>query len=181
MWLQLCWAHLIRDVKYLTTLPDRATRGYGQRLLVAVKALFRTWHRRQETPEKRWQCAAAQARRELLAVVRRAPMRTEAQNIAKRFRTHGDAYFTFLNTPGIEPTNNGPERQIRFLAIDRKITQGTRGVAGASGSGPFWRRVPNRTGRPSTSSTARSSPPSTITPSPLSCLYLRDRVPISEI
>jgi hypothetical protein len=29
--LQLCWAHLIRDVKYLTTLSDRATRGYGQR------------------------------------------------------------------------------------------------------------------------------------------------------
>jgi transposase len=27
VWLQLCWAHLIRDVKYLTTLSDRATQG----------------------------------------------------------------------------------------------------------------------------------------------------------
>jgi len=42
------------------------------------------------------------------------------------FHNHGDEYFTFLDRPGIEPTNNGPERQIRFLAIDRKITQGTR-------------------------------------------------------
>ena len=58
------------------------------------------------------------------------PAAFTAQNIAKRFRDHGDAYFTFLDTPGIEPTNNGPERQIRFLTIDRKITQGTRGKAG---------------------------------------------------
>ena len=33
VWLQLCWAHLIRDVKYLTTLLDRATCNYGHRLL----------------------------------------------------------------------------------------------------------------------------------------------------
>jgi len=126
-WLQLCWAHLIRDVKYLTTLPDPVTQGYGRRLLAKIKVLFRTWHRRQEMPEGRWQRAAAQARRELLAVVRRVPARSEAQNIAKRFRDHGDAYFTFLDTPGIEPTNNGPERQIRFLsrsAVELKLGRG---------------------------------------------------------
>ena len=51
VWLQLCWAHLIRDVKYLTTLPDRVTRGYGQRLLGKIKGLFRVWHRRGQTPD----------------------------------------------------------------------------------------------------------------------------------
>ena len=138
VWLQLCWAHLIRDVKYLTTLLDRATRGYGQRLLGKIKVLFRTWHRRQQMPEGRWQRAAAKARRELLAVAQRVPTRREAQNIAKRFRDHGGEYFTFLDTPGIEPTNNGPERQIRFLAIDRKITQGTRGEAGRRWCERIW-------------------------------------------
>jgi transposase len=138
VWLQLCWAHLIRDVKYLTTLPDRATRGYGQRVLEKIRPLFRTWHRRPRMSEAQWQRAAAKARRELLAVVRRAPARTEAQNIAQRFRKHGDAYFTFLDTPGIEPTNNGPEQQIRFLAIDRKITQGTRGEAGRRWCERIW-------------------------------------------
>jgi transposase len=53
-------------------------------------------------------------------------------------RNHGDAHFTFLDTPGIEPTNNGPERQIRFLAIDRKITQGTRGEAGRRWCERIW-------------------------------------------
>jgi transposase len=138
VWLQLCWAHLIRDVKYLTTLLDRATRGYGQRLLGKIKTLFRTWHRRHETPAGRWERAATKARREVLSVARRAPTASEAQNIAKRFRNHGDAYFTFLDTPGIEPTNNGPERQIRFLAIDRKITQGTRGEAGRRWCERIW-------------------------------------------
>ena len=70
--------------------------------------------------------------------MRRPPARTEAQNIAKRFRDHGAAYFTFLDTPGIEPTNNGSERQIRFLAIDRKITQGTRGEAGRRWCERIW-------------------------------------------
>jgi transposase len=138
VWLQLCWAHLIRDVKYLTTLPDPVTQRYGGRLLTKIKVLFRTWHRRQEMPAGRWERAAAKARRELLAVVRRVPSRSEAHNIAKRFRDHGDAYFTFLDTPGIEPTNNGPERQIRFLAIDRKITQGTRGEAGRRWCERIW-------------------------------------------
>lgn len=138
VWLQLCWAHLIRDVKYLTTLPDSVTRGYGQRLLGKIKCLFRMWHRRGQTPVARWERAIAKVRGEVLAVARRAPLRTEAQNMAKRFRDHGDAYFTFLDTPGIEPTNNGPERQIRFLAIDRKITQGTRGEAGRQWCERIW-------------------------------------------
>jgi transposase len=136
--LQLCWAHLIRDVKYLTTLLDRATRGYGHRLLNKIKALFRVWHRRYNTPAKRWERAAAKARREVQSVARRAPTASEAQNIAKRFRKHGDQYFTFLDVSGIEPTNNGPERQIRFLAIDRKITQGTRGESGRRWCERIW-------------------------------------------
>ena len=65
-------------------------------------------------------------------------MRSEAQNMAKRFREHGDSYFTFLDVPGVEPTNNGPERQIRFLAIDRKITQGTRGETGRRWCERIW-------------------------------------------
>jgi transposase len=138
VWLQLCWAHLIRDVRYLTTLSDPVTRRYGQRLLAKIKVLFRTWHRRGQMPPEKWELAAAKARRELLAVARREPTRKEAQNIAKRFRDHGDAYFTFLDRPGIEPTNNGPERQIRFLAIDRKITQGTRGEAGRRWCERIW-------------------------------------------
>jgi transposase len=138
VWLQLCWAHLIRDVKFLTTLPDTVTARYGKRVLAKIKALFRLWHRRGQMVESRWYKVADRARRDLLAVVRRAPARREAQNLAKRFRDHGKEYFTFLEKPDIEPTNNGPERQIRFLAIDRKITQGTRGERGRRWCERIW-------------------------------------------
>ena len=30
--------------------------------------------------------------------------------------------------PGLEPTNNATERQIRFVVLDRKVTQGTKGL-----------------------------------------------------
>jgi hypothetical protein len=38
--MQFCLAHLIRDVKFLLTLPGRHDRAYGQRLCDALRALF---------------------------------------------------------------------------------------------------------------------------------------------
>src|SRR4051794_32608222 len=44
--LQFCLAHLIRDVKYLTTLPDARDRAYGEGLREALRQLFAVRHRR---------------------------------------------------------------------------------------------------------------------------------------
>src|SRR5436309_3237585 len=46
--LQFCLAHLIRDVKYLTTLPDPRDRSYGERLREALRRLFAVIHRREQ-------------------------------------------------------------------------------------------------------------------------------------
>ena len=46
--------------------------------------------------------------------------------LADRFRKHGEAYFRFITTPGIEPTNNVAEQAMRFVVIDCYITQRTR-------------------------------------------------------
>ena len=136
--MQFCWAHLIRDVKFLTTLPDPVTCRFGRKLLEKIKVLFRVWHRRGQTPPERWQREAARAQKAILKRARRAPPRTEAQNIADRFRKHGEFYFTFLSVAGVEPTNNGMERQFRPLIIDRKITQGTRSEAGRRWCERIW-------------------------------------------
>src|SRR3954470_20003051 len=53
--LQFCLAHLIRDVKYLTTLPDARDRAYGQRLREALRQLFGVIHRREELPADAFQ------------------------------------------------------------------------------------------------------------------------------
>jgi transposase len=46
--LQFCLAHLIRDVKFLTTLPDARDRAYGERLIGGLRRLFGVIHRREE-------------------------------------------------------------------------------------------------------------------------------------
>jgi transposase len=136
--MQFCWAHLIRDVKFLTTLSDPVTRRYGHKLLTKIKCLFRIWHRREQMPREKWERAARRAAKAVLKRARRAPSRSEAQNIAQRFRDHGAYYFTFLEVPGVEPTNNGMEQRMRFVAIDRKITQGTRGERGRRWCERIW-------------------------------------------
>lgn len=135
---QFCWAHLIRDVKFLTTLSDRVTRQWGEKLLAPIKRLFHLWHRQSEMSAESWQRAADQARRAVLKAGRRAPPRSEVQNVAARFRNHADQYFTFLELPDIEPTNNAIEQRFRFVAQDRKLTQGTRGNAGQRWSERIW-------------------------------------------
>jgi transposase len=136
--LQFCLAHLIRDVKFLTTLPDRATQRYGERVLDGLRRLFQVIHRREVMTAAGFSRALARARRDLIGVARRAPQQREAQNLAKRFRLHGDAYFRFITTPGVSPTNNLAEQAIRFVVIDRRITQGTRSEAGRSWCERIW-------------------------------------------
>ena len=46
--------------------------------------------------------------------------------------------FQFLTTPGIEPTNNLAEQAIRFVVIDRRITQGTRSQRGDRWCERIW-------------------------------------------
>jgi transposase len=98
---QFCLAHLIRDVKFLMTLPDPVTVAYGRRLLAALRRLFHVIHRRETMDAARFQRALECARDRVLRVGRRAPPRVEAQNLADRFRRHGAAYFRFITTPGV--------------------------------------------------------------------------------
>jgi transposase len=136
---QFCLAHLIRDVKYLTTLPDARDRAYGERLREALRQLFGIIHRRATLPDWAFEVRLGEARR---AVLRQAlvevPATRASQNIAERFRQHGQAYFEFVTTPGVEPTNNLAEQAIRFVVIDRRITQGTRGEPGRRWCERIW-------------------------------------------
>jgi transposase len=145
---QFCIAHLIRDVKFLTTLPDLPTRLYGKRLLDALKAMFHVIHQHDDMPADAFSDALAQAKADIIHIGRdQAPSlidangkerRREAQNMADRFRKHAEAYFTFITTPGMDPTNNIAEQAIRFVVIDRLVTQGTRSAAGRRANERLW-------------------------------------------
>jgi transposase len=137
--MQFCLAHLIRDVKYLMTLPGAADRAYGQRLREALRALFAIIHRRGELADWVFEVRLAEARAEVLhQTLTDVPATRASQNMAARFRKHGQAYFEFVTTPGVEPTNNLAEQAIRFVVIDRRITQGTRGETGRRWCERIW-------------------------------------------
>ena len=138
--LQFCLAHLIRDVKFLTTLPDARDRAYGERLREALRQLFAVIHRRERTvapgvPETNWRRRGTEV---LRCGHEDVPATKHSRNLAKRFEKHGESYFRFITTPGVEPTNNLAEQAIRFVVIDRLITQGTRSEAGNRWCERIW-------------------------------------------
>src|SRR5215472_3587277 len=137
--LQFCLAHLIRDVKFLTTLPDARDRAYGERLREALRQLFAVIHRREELPAAAFQGQLEAARAEVMRRgTQEVPETRHSRNLAKRFETHGESYFRFITTPGVEPTNNLAEQAIRFVVIDRLITQGTRSERGNRWCERMW-------------------------------------------
>lgn len=136
---QFCLAHLIRDVKFLTTLPGAEEKAYGERLRELLRQLFHIIHEREHLSAKAYQRRLEEKRRQIVAAGTRAvPAAQACQAMATRLRKHGAAYFTFITTPGIEPTNNLAEQAIRFVVIDRHITQGTRSEGGNRWSERIW-------------------------------------------
>jgi transposase len=139
---QFCLAHVIRDIKYLMTVPDAETRCYGECLRDELRDLFAIFHRghKQEWAPSTLQDALERARERIIATATtRVPPTSEAQNMAKRFATHGASFFHFITYQDwIEPTNNLAEQAIRFVVIDRRITQGTRSQSGREWCERIW-------------------------------------------
>ena len=140
---QFCLAHLIRDVKFLVEHPHTKNQAYGRRVLAEIRKLFAIIHRRDEyKTEKEFRYELEnQGYGVWLQAITRVPALKEAQNLAKRFHKHGDEYIRFITTPGIEPTNNLAEQAIRFVVIDRRVTQGTRSAAGRSWCERIWTAI----------------------------------------
>jgi len=136
---QFCLAHLIRDVKFLATHPASRNRAYGKRILDALRGLFAPIHRREGMSATRLALELEDAGNELCAAaLYRVPNTREANNLARRFELHGDSYIRFITTRGIEPTNNLAEQAIRFVVLDRHVTQGTRSETGQRWSERIW-------------------------------------------
>jgi transposase len=96
-------------------------------------------HRREELWAAEFQRRLEAARAEVLALgTQDVPGTRASANLAKRLATHGESYFRFITTPGVEPTNNLAEQAIRFVVIDRRITQGTRGERGDRWCERIW-------------------------------------------
>jgi len=131
-WVQFCLAHLIREIRFLAEHSNRFVSRWATKLLGWLRKLFRTLHRRSRLTDAGFARSMDRIRRGFLKAARKPPPHSEAAPLARRFQDKkmAEAYFTFLTTRNIEPTNNRTERALRPIVIDRRITQGTRSRRG---------------------------------------------------
>jgi transposase len=134
---QFCWAHLIRDILFLSQSCDKPTANYGHRLLKFCKLIFHLQHRRKQLGEETFRRKMRRLKDKFLATGRRSSA-AGARDMVDRLKDYGEEYFLFLENPSIEPTNNLAEREARHCVIDRRITQGTRGSAGQRWCERIW-------------------------------------------
>ena len=124
---QYCWAHLIRDIKFLQALSNKTLERWAEKLLNILRKIFRLWKTRHSRHLGRYKKSISKLKKAFLRKVRRPPDHNEAINIKNRFVDGIDkCYFLFLEREGVSPTNNLSEQAIRFVVIDRRITQSTR-------------------------------------------------------
>lgn len=140
---QFCLAHLIRDVRFLVEHPHTRNQAYGKRVLAELRELFAIIHRRDtyKTEQAFRGALEDQGYHVWTQATYRVPPNKEAQNLANRFREHGHDYLRFVTTPGVEPTNNLAEQAIRFVVLDRRVTQGTRSAAGRKWCERIWTTI----------------------------------------
>ena len=128
---------MIRDLKSIAESPDKSIAHYGQRMLSIAKRIFTTWHRRTDSSAKRTQRKLEQLKSEFVKKGSRTQAGGLARTMSERLEKHGARYFTFLDHPDLEPTNNLAEQQIRQCVLNRRVTQGVRGAKGQR----FWQNI----------------------------------------
>jgi transposase len=148
---QYCWAHLIRDIRFLLKHPDKKTKVWAEGLLDRSRRMFSAWHRRDKMTDAGFRRSMITHRDRFLEIVRKPPDSKEAANLTERFQIvelvdGGDYdmsqdYFRFMFASGVEPTNNHSEQQVRHCVIDRRITQGTRSESGQRYHERMWTAI----------------------------------------
>ena len=137
--LQLCWAHLIREIKFLAEHKDKEVSAWGKNLLEEIRRMFSIYHRRGQLKSGYyWDSKMRTCKEMILAVaLSQVPARRIAQTLSARFKNWHEEYFRFIDED-LPPTNNLCEQSIRPVVIDRKITQGTRSEWGNRWSERIW-------------------------------------------
>ena len=137
---QWCWAHLVRDIKFIAQLGAGNVQQWADRLLGIIKKILKTWRKGKKT--RYFRKKLEDLKKLFLSSVMRPPDHPDCRKIKKRFAGKGrNGYFLFLEVDGVEPTNNSTEQKIRFVVLDRRVTQGTNSEAGMRFYERIWTTV----------------------------------------
>jgi transposase len=131
--LQWCWAHLKRDFQALIDSPCTIRKRLGHDLMRPTKELFALWQKVRDGTmsrrEFRRQMEPIRARVE--GYLLRGYFDARVSGFCKELLEHSERLWTFVEVPGVEPTNNGAEQALRHAAIWRKLSFGTQSAGGS--------------------------------------------------
>jgi transposase len=131
---QLCWAHLTRDIQGFIDRGGESGR-IGRELMRERHRFFKWYHRvrdgslAREHFEKRMRAVE----RRVGELLREAALRAEKKTagMAREILRFEKCLWTFVDVPGLEPTNNFGERCIRHAVMYRKTSFGTQSEEGS--------------------------------------------------
>ena len=132
--LQWCWSHLRRDFQAMID-RDNAGKAIGERLLKESNTLFHLWHRlsKGKLSRTRFQKLMAPVRETVRCILQGGKMCecSKTAGTCKELLQHEEWLWTFVDSEGVQPTNNEGERTERHGVLLRKTSGGTDSPAGS--------------------------------------------------
>jgi len=130
---QICWSHLLRSYVGFSQRAGPAG-ALGQELVEYSEQVLHYWRCYQSGKLSRarfvqWTTAVRKAMKPCLERAARAGI-PEVSGSCENMLEHWSAMWTFVNVPGVEPTNNHAERELRRLVLWRKRCFGTQSERG---------------------------------------------------
>lgn len=133
--LQWCWAHLKRDIQALIDHRDPQVRRLGYDLMRQVRLMFDTWWEYKSGkiswPTFRRRMQPIRSTVDSLLLRGAFSGHPRLTGMCKELHKHRAWLWTFVDHPGVEPTNNTAERAIRPAVIYRKLSFGTQSASGS--------------------------------------------------
>ncbi|MGH2804530.1 MAG: IS66 family transposase [Thermoleophilaceae bacterium] len=133
---QVCWSHLLRDFRYHAESPLSHQSEFGEACLRIAEGVFCAWREFQHSGDRRRLRGEVRPLerelRQLCEQAKRKSVKTRYhRGLARNLIKVWPALWSFLEHPGVEPTNNRAERGLRHAVIYRKLSQGSRCERGA--------------------------------------------------
>jgi transposase len=129
----LCWAHLKRDFVAAVERGGAGEAAAAEMLAVCL-AVFGLWHRfkKKEVGRRGLEEAAGPLRRRMRVALEEGAAcgQKKTAGLCRALLKREAALWTFVTTPGLEPTNNLAERMLRPAVIWRKKSFGSSSQGG---------------------------------------------------
>jgi transposase len=131
--LQWCWAHLKRDFQAWIDGPCPTAKRLGHDLMKPTDQLFALWKKvRDGTLSRRsFRRHMQPIRQRVDALLLRGYYNELTYGFCKELVEHRANLWTFIDSEGLEPTNNAAEQALRHAVIWRKLSFGTQSTSGS--------------------------------------------------